>query len=349
MTLGPVMLDLTGLELTGEEVDLLRHPAVGGVILFSRNYQSIEQLQALCLAIHQLRQPPLLIAVDQEGGRVQRFREGFTRLPPAAWFGQMHQRHAASARHAAERIGWLMAMELRLVGVDFSFAPVLDLDRGLNSVIGDRAFAAKPGAVADLARAWMAGVHAAGMAAVGKHFPGHGGVAVDSHESLPVDEREFEDIWNQDLAPFHRLIDTGLEAVMPAHLVYPRVDPRLAGFSKTWLQQVLRQRLGFQGAIFSDDLSMGATLGEGGYPERAHLALGAGCDMVLVCNNRAGAVEVVQSLQDYQDPVAHTRTLRMHGRHQVTPDQLLRHPYRLEGLRILSRFDSPTPLELDFS
>jgi beta-N-acetylhexosaminidase len=215
-----------------------------------------------------------------------------------------------------------MAAELLCCGVDFSFAPVLDLGAGISQVIGDRAFASHPETVAKLAHAWMQGVHGAGMAAVGKHFPGHGGVAADSHHALPVDSRRFEDLEMEDLRPFERMIHYGMEAIMPAHVIYERVDRQPAGFSSIWLQEVLRRRLGFQGVIFSDDLSMTAAAEAGGYAQRAKAALAAGCDMVLVCNHRSGAVKVLDALADYNDPAAHVRLIRMHGRGQLTRQRL---------------------------
>lgn len=314
MSLGPVILDLEGLELTAEERELLQHPAVGGVILFARNFRDPDQIAGLTADIHSLREPRLLIAVDQEGGRVQRLRQGFTRLPPAARFGVLAKRSAARARRAAEAVGWLMASELRSVGVDFSFAPVLDLDRGVSGVIGDRSFSPAVNWVSDLATAWCEGARAAGMASVGKHFPGHGGVAADSHEELPVDTRRFSEIELEDLIPFERLIRHGLEAVMPAHVVYPQIDPRPAGFSRFWLKEVLRGRMEFQGVIFSDDLNMAAAAAGGSFGQRARHAMQAGCDVVLVCNNRPAAVEVLETLRDYDDPTVHLRCLRMHGR-----------------------------------
>lgn len=333
MSLGPVILDLEGPVLSAEERDLLRQPAVGGVILFSRNFQDPEQVATLTAEIHALRDPHLLIAVDQEGGRVQRFRSGFTLLPPVARFGALAQHHPHQARQAADAVGWLMAAELRAVGVDFSFAPVLDLDRGLNTVIGDRAFAAGVNAVADLAAAWCDGARAAGMAAVGKHFPGHGGVAADSHAELPVDERHYEAIAGDDLVPFQRLIHHGLEAVMPAHVLYPRVDPWPAGFSPFWLKEVLRHRLGFQGVIFSDDLNMGAAAAGGGYADRARAALAAGCDVLLICQNRPAALEIVETLRLHDDPTSHLRCLRMHGRGQVDRAHLHLDPRWQRGVR----------------
>lgn len=311
---GPVMVDLPGTALAAEDRELLLHPAAGGVILFSRNFASTQQLHRLIQDIHELRSPHLLVAVDQEGGRVQRFREGFTRLPPAACFEQRCGQDLRVARRAARDLGWLMAAELRAVGVDFSFAPVLDLNLGLSSVIGDRAFAATPDRVGQLAGAWMLGAREGGMVSVGKHFPGHGGVAADSHLDLPIDDRAFEQLIQHDLRPFARLIDNGLEGVMPAHVIYSACDGAPAGYSRFWLQDVLRDRLGFNGVIFSDDLSMAAAEQAGCYAERARAALRAGCDMVLVCNNPDGAREVLAELDGYHDPVAQSRAVRLHGR-----------------------------------
>lgn len=314
MTLGPLMLDLAGLALHPEEREWLRHPLVGGVILFSRNYESPAQLERLTAEIHALRQPPLLVAVDHEGGRVQRFRAGFTALPPARAIGEYYDRHPRQALELAEACGYVMASELRAVGVDFSFAPVLDLDRGLSEVIGDRAYHRDPQSCAALARAVMRGMARGGMAAVGKHFPGHGGCAADSHTSLPVDERELADIQAEDLVPFERLIQAGLAAIMPAHVLYPRVDGVPAGFSRVWLQDILRGQLGFQGVIFSDDLSMAGARCAGGIVDRARAALSAGCDMVLVCNDPAAAVQLLDGLGPYDNPVAGLRLVRLHGR-----------------------------------
>jgi len=341
------MLDLEGPQLSADEREILRDPAVGGVILFTRNYQDPEQLRALTAAIHALRDPHLLVAVDQEGGRVQRFREGFTCLPPAGALGALGRRDPLHARRAAEAVAWLMAAELRAVGVDFSFAPVLDLDRGLNPVVGDRSFGLGVNLVSDLAAAWVTGVRAAGMAAVGKHFPGHGGVAADSHSELPVDERGLADIELEDLIPFERLIHRGLEAVMPAHVVYPRVDRQPAGFSAFWLGSVLRGRLGFQGVIFSDDLSMAAAASGGGYPERARAALAAGCDVLLVCNNRSAALEVLEAVRGQDDPVSHLRCLRMHGRDGAPRERLHLDPRWQQGVRAVAALESVDSLALD--
>jgi beta-N-acetylhexosaminidase len=304
--------------------------------LFARNYESPQQIQRLIQAIHELRRPNLLVAVDQEGGRVQRFADGLTRLPPAAWYAR-HYGRGSGARQAAREAGWLMAAELRSLGVDFSFAPVLDVERGVSQVIGDRAFADSAGEVAELALAWARGAREAGMPSVGKHFPGHGAVAADSHLELPVDERDFQDLWLEDLVPFRRLIDNGLEGIMPAHVVYPAVDAQPAGFSARWLQGVLRERLGFQGVIFSDDLSMAAADIAGDYSERARAALRAGCDMVLVCNNPGAAALVLESLSDYSDPVSQSRLVRLHGRHGHRLERLREDPRWHHALALLAQ------------
>nr|WP_197702553.1 beta-N-acetylhexosaminidase [Sulfuricaulis limicola] len=322
MSLGPVMLDVQGLELLPEERERLRHPLVGGVILFSRNYQFPEQVEALVRDIHAQREPQLLVAVDHEGGRVQRFRDGFTALPPIRELGRIHDENPKRARRLAETSGWLMATELRAIGVDFSFAPVLDLDRGVSRVIGDRAFHSHPETVADLAHAYMVGMHQAGMAAVGKHFPGHGAVEADSHLALPVDGRKLVDIQAEDMVPFERMIHYGLEGIMPAHVVFSRVDSLPAGFSGTWLRKILREQLGFQGVIFSDDLSMEGAKVAGDVVARAKMALSAGCDMVLVCNDTAAADQVLTGLGTHDDPVSHLRLVRMHGRENPTRTQL---------------------------
>ncbi|MEI6413750.1 MAG: beta-N-acetylhexosaminidase [Pseudomonadota bacterium] len=340
MSLGPIMMDLEGLESTAAERDMLTHPLVGGVILFARNFESPEQVERLTATLHQLREPRLLIAVDQEGGRVQRFKEGFTPLPPAGHFGKIHRESPLQGRQLAQWGGWLMAIELRAVGVDFSFAPVLDLDRGLNSVIGDRAFGSQPEVVAELAGEWIRGVHDAGMAAVGKHFPGHGGVTADSHLALPVDERRLEILRLEDLAPFERAMAQGLEAIMPAHVIYPHIDRQLAGFSRYWLQTVLRKQMGFQGVIFSDDLGMAAATVQGGWVERAEAALGAGCDMVLVCNNPSGVVALLDHLPLMDDPAQRLRLLRMHGRKAVNRNHLRINPRWQEAVRRLTMMET---------
>lgn len=327
MPLGPVMLDLQGVELQADEMELLRHPLVGGVILFSRNYAGPDQLARMIAAIHAIRTPQLLVAVDHEGGPVQRFREGFSRLPPARIFGEIHAQDPRRARRLAGAAGLLMASELRAVGVDFSFAPVLDLDRGLSCVIGERAFHASPDIVASLAHSYMLGMRRAGMPSTGKHFPGHGAVEADSHLSLPLDMRSYVDIEMEDLVPFQRMIRYGLAGIMPAHVLYPQVDTRPAGFSEFWLQEVLRKRLGFQGVIFSDDLSMEGAHCAGNHAERAAAAIAAGCDMVLVCNDRKGALEVLDGLQVKTSPLLQVRLARMHGRRARSREAMFADPH----------------------
>lgn len=253
---------------------------------------------------------------------MQRFRQGFTRLPAMRRFGEIYERDKRRARQLAESAGWVMASELRAVGVDFSFAPVLDLDYGVSSVIGDRSFHRKPEVVADLANALMQGMHRAGMAATGKHFPGHGAVEADSHEAIPVDNRRYEDIAAEDMKPYELMISNGMAAVMPAHVIYPNVDPQPAGFSPYWLKEVLRGRMNFQGVIFSDDLNMEGASVAGDYVARAQAALAAGCDVALICNNREGALEILRGLELEPNPVLHARLARLHGRHSVTLDGL---------------------------
>ena len=336
MTLGPLMVGLAATELDPCERELLLHPCVGGVILFSRNYLCPAQLRALCDAIHDLRRPPLLIAVDQEGGRVQRFRGGFTVLPAAARYGRLHDRNPGLACRAARAGGRVMAAELRACGVDFSFAPVLDLGRGKSTVIGDRAFHHDPGAVTALARAFLEGMRDAGVGGVGKHFPGHGGVSADSHVTLPVDRRTYDDIRLADLVPFERLAVSGLAGIMPAHVVFECVDSGPAGFSRRWLKQVLRDALGFQGIVFSDDLDMAAAAAGGDHVERASRALDAGCDMVLVCNDRQAALTVADELEDTVDPYRAVRLDRMRGTGAVTYEELASNPDHRRAVAELS-------------
>jgi beta-N-acetylhexosaminidase len=341
------MVDVAGHELTAEDRELLRHPAVGGIILFARNYGSPRQVSALIDEIHRLRDPHLLVAVDQEGGRVQRFRDGFTRLPPLACLGRIYEHDRPRARHLAEVTGWLMATELRSIGVDISFAPVLDLDHGVSTVIGNRALHKRPAVVAELAQAYQRGMHSAGMAATGKHFPGHGAVVADSHHDLPVDSRRYEDIAQWDLIPFERMIHNGLAAVMMAHVIYAEVDPLAAGFSPFWIRDVLRQRLGFQGVVFSDDLSMAAAACAGDYPDRAITALEAGCDMVLVCNTREAAATVAETLLAYINPVTHSRLVRMHGRAIPDPEALHGDPRWEQAVAAVQGYEEMPELDLE--
>ena len=294
--LGPVMTDITGLVLTDDDNKRLQHPLVGGVILFARNFDSPEQLKRLTTSIHAVREPRLPIAVDHEGGRVQRFREGFTAIPPMRALGECWNRSPPDALGMAVSVGYVIGVELMAHGVDFSFAPVLDVDWGESGVIGDRAFHSQPEVISQLARTLMQGLALAGMISVGKHFPGHGYVRADSHHEIPVDERGFDDIWSADMLPFRELADGAMGAVMPAHVIYPAVDSQPAGFSSKWLKEILRAKMGFDGLIFSDDLSMEGASVAGNVTQRAHAALNAGCDMALICNDAAKADELLAGL-----------------------------------------------------
>ncbi|TCV90230.1 beta-N-acetylhexosaminidase [Sulfurirhabdus autotrophica] len=322
MSLGPVMLDVLGTELTEEDRKRLLHPLTGGVILFSRNYESPAQLTKITQEIHSVRNPPLLIGVDQEGGRVQRCKAGFTRIPPMREFGRIWDEHPHKARQLAQQTGYVLAAELRACGVDFSFTPVLDMDYGQSGVIGDRAFHLNKQAIAELAHSLVLGLKEAGMASVGKHFPGHGYIKADSHLEIPIDDREFADIELNDLVPFKQMINFGLTGIMPAHVIYPKVDKRPAGFSKFWLKDILRNELRFDGTVFSDDLSMEGASVAGGIVDRAKAALEAGCDMVLVCNRPDSADELLANLHWNVPPVSLTRLVRMHGKPH--PDSLVK-------------------------
>lgn len=322
MSLGSVMIGVSGLSLTAQERDWLLNPMVAGVILFSRNFESPEQLKSLCDEVHALRHPKLLIAVDHEGGRVQRFRQGFTRLPSMRVLGQLYQRSSEQALKKAHELGWLLATELLACGVDFSFAPVVDLDYGESHVIGDRAFSADPVITGKLALQVSLGMREAGMASVAKHFPGHGYVKADTHEEIAIDERHWPQIEQQDLQPFLSLMSHGLEAVMPAHVRYPNVDDLPVGFSHYWLQKILREECHFDGAIISDDLGMHAAAVYGSVVERVNLALKAGCDLVLVCNELDQIPEVLAQGVQRTCPISHARLIRLHGRAQVSFDRL---------------------------
>jgi len=314
--IGPVMIDVEGLTLTPAEKEKINHPNTGAVILFSRNYSSPEQIASLVNSIREARNGDILIAVDQEGGRVQRFQTGFTRLPPVSVFSHYPE--------LAEAAGWLMAAELLAVGVDFSFAPVLDIDCGVSQIIGNRSFSQDPQIATQLASNFRKGMKSAGMAATGKHFPGHGAVALDSHLTLPIDNRDLNTIRNKDFLPFKLLIAEGLEAIMPAHVVYPQIDALPAGFSTQWIQHHLRTELNFDGTIFSDDLSMEGAVSMGDFSQRAKLALQAGCDMVLVCNNSTAAKEVLASIPVTQDKTRERRLKAMLGKSNLSREQLLK-------------------------
>lgn len=322
---GCLIIDIAGTELTATEREILRHPLLGGVILFSRNFASREQLTALCAEIHALQSPPPIIAVDHEGGRVQRFREGFSAIPPMRVLGELWERDIAKATEAARALGFMLAAELRACDVDLSFTPVLDLDWGNSAVIGSRAFHRQPQAVSVLANALIRGLRRAGMTACGKHFPGHGWVSADSHVDLPVDSRQLTEM-QDDLAPYRQV---SLPAVMLAHVVYPAVDTQPAGFSRVWLDY-LRREIKFSGAVFSDDLSMVGAHRAGGIIERTDAAWNAGCDLLLICNAPEDAVRVLDGWQPQarEDDVTRLRRLAQLAPEHPPPawDELTQHP-----------------------
>jgi beta-N-acetylhexosaminidase len=322
MTLGPLMIDLQGIAVSAEEGELLQHPLVGGVILFTRNYADPEQLTALVSAIHAARSPPLLVAVDHEGGRVQRFRSSFSELPPARRIGHEFDIDPKAGLELARQMGWLMAAELRAHGIDLSFAPCVDLDYGVSEVIGDRSFHSRASVVGQLATAYMHGMKDAGMAATAKHFPGHGAVVADSHLALPVDRRELIDL-EEDLAPYRRLIANGLPAVLAAHILFPAVDEAPSSASSRWIQDVLRGELRFQGVVFTDDMSMAGAAAAGDIVERSQRALAAGCDMLLICNDRPAAITALDHLNVEPEPASGLRLVRMRGRGGMPRPELL--------------------------
>ena len=297
--LGPVMVDLQGDALTNDEITLLKHPLVGGVVLFTRNYQSSKQLMHLTSTIHALRSPQLLIVTDQEGGVVQRFQQDFTQLPAMADLGKLEVQDSIAAAAQAETLGYTMASELKGHGVDLSLAPVLDLNRGISKALAhDRAIAATPAVVTRLAKAYIDGMHGAQMAATGKHFPGHGAVTTDSHVDIATDKRSLVQIMETDMQPFVKLIVNDLQAIMPAHIIFPKVDAMPASLSSVWLKNILRQQLAFTGMVFSDCLSMqGSAAIVQDVVARAELALTAGCDMILVCNDRPAVLTLLKHLQ----------------------------------------------------
>lgn len=303
---GPLMIDIAGFELTDLDRERLTHPLVGGLILFSRNYQSLEQLKQLTTEVHALRLPALPIAIDHEGGRVQRCREGFTRLPPMRSLGELWESNSKDALNAAREIGYVLAAELRLNGVDLSFTPVLDLDWGRSSVIGNRSFHRNPAVVSQLASALIEGLHCAGMSACGKHFPGHGWAEADSHVAIPVDERSLEEL-APDMEPYRHL---KLDAVMPAHVIYPSVDEKPAGFSNAW-NEILRNNIKFEGVVFSDDLSMEGASVAGDIVDRVTAAWNAGCDMLLVCNSPDTVGDLLERWKPEFDAVRSARIARL--------------------------------------
>jgi beta-N-acetylhexosaminidase len=345
MTLGPLMIDIAGTSLTAEDREVLAHPLVGSVILFTRNFSDPVQLRALTAQIHALRSPALLVAVDHEGGRVQRFRSGFSELPPLRLVGHSFDVAHADGLQLAREHGWLMASELLAAGVDFSFAPCVDLDYGLSEVIGDRALHSRAHAVAELAVAYVHGMRDAGMAATAKHFPGHGAVVADSHHALPIDRREFADM-DTDLMPYRRLIDNGLPAVMVAHVLYPAVDAVPASFSHRWVSEILRGEMRFKGTIFTDDLSMLGAAGMGDIVERCLRALRAGCDVLPVCNSRDSVVRLLKELKHQPDASLHLRLARMRGHVRLNSEALVASDTWQHCQQAMLRCGAPAELRL---
>jgi beta-N-acetylhexosaminidase len=345
MTLGPLMVDVAGKALTPEDRDVLNHPLVGSVILFTRNYEDPGQLAALVDEIRALRSPPLLVAVDHEGGRVQRFRSGFSVLPPARRVGMEFDLDQQQGLAMARSIAWLMAAELRALHIDFSFAPCVDLDYGVSEIIGDRAYHADPEKVSRLALASMQGMRQAGMAATAKHFPGHGAVVADSHLALPVDRRTLADL-APDLLPYRRLIPNELAAVMMGHVLFPAVDEVPASFSRRWVGDVLRGELGFRGVVFADDLTMEGASVMGGVVDRAEAALEAGCDVLPVCNRRASVIELIDGLKSLPGPASQMRIRLMRGKDAPDRAALLASREYRECREWLARCDRPPELTL---
>jgi beta-N-acetylhexosaminidase len=345
MSLGPLMVDLAGTELSAEDRAVLCHPLVGGVILFTRNYRDPAQVAALTAEIRALRSPALLVAVDHEGGRVQRFRPGFTRLPAARTIGRVHDSDRRESLALSQLAAWVMAAELRAVGVDFSFAPCIDLDYGVNEVIGDRAFSASADAVGALGVAYAAGMRAAGMAATAKHFPGHGAVVADSHVALPVDRREFADL-EPDLRPYRLLIENHISAIMAAHVVFAQVDALPASLSRHWIGEILRGSLGFHGCVFADDLSMAGAAAFGDILERVRLAHAAGCDVLLICNDRAAVLQVLEHFKPgTPNPASQARLVRMRARGAM-PVRLADDPQWRDAVARLAALDAAPPFAL---
>lgn len=345
MTLGPLMVDIAGRELTAEDRDVLRHPLVGSVILFTRNYENPDQLAALVASIRALRSPPLLVAVDHEGGRVQRFRAGFSVLPPMRRVGQEYDLDTSQGLAMARALNWLMAAELRAVGIDFSFAPCVDLDYGVSEIIGDRAFHSDAQVVASLAIAAIGGMREAGMAATAKHFPGHGAVVADSHLALPVDRRELADL-TQDMLPYRRLIANELAAVMMAHVLFPQVDSVPASFSRRFVTGILRGDFDFRGVVFADDLTMEGASAVGGIVERAEAALAAGCDVLPVCNRRESVIALLDGLRSVPGPASQARIRLMRGREAMDRDALQASDAWRQAREWLQRCERPPELTL---
>jgi len=346
MSLGPFMVDIAGTELSADDVRVLTHPLVGSVILFARNYVNPRQVADLTASIRAVRTPHLLIAVDQEGGRVQRFRDGFTRLPAVRLLGRVYDEDRRDGLALAQSVGWLMAAELRAVGMDFSFAPCVDLDYGVSEIIGDRAFHSDPDAVAALAVATLSGMREAGMAAVAKHFPGHGAVVADSHVALPVDRRDYADL-EPDIRPYRPLIDNNLAAIMAAHVVFPAVDALPASLSRRWITDILRGELKFHGCVFADDLTMAGAAAFGDVLARAKLAFAAGCDVLPICNDRHSVELVLDRFgTDVGSAAAQARLVRMRARGEAAADLRSSRHWQETAARIASLSTPPPPLVL---
>ena len=324
--LGSLVADIAGTELSPEDREIIAHPLIGGMILFTRNYESRSQLTSLIKAMRNAKNGPLLIMVDQEGGRVQRFKNDFTLIPPMAALGVLFDQEPSLALEKARDIGWLLAMELLAAGMDFSLAPVLDLNKQVSKVIGDRAFHTSSNVVIQLACTFIAGMKEAGMAAVGKHFPGHGSIAPDSHVAMPVDERAFKQIENDDLLPFKALIKNSIPALMAAHIEFPNIDNKPVGFSSVWLNDILRQQLGFKGMVLSDDLNMEGANITSSYADRVALAKDAGCDLALLCNNRQGVIEVLDHLAPTSYLIDESKWTTLQGRFSNNPHSFEQSP-----------------------
>lgn len=339
------MIGIAGARLSDEERRWLESPLSAGVILFSRNFESRAQLCSLVESIHAIRSPALLVAVDQEGGRVQRFKEPFTRLPAMRSIGRLYDADSAAAFALARDVGWLMAAELRACGVDLSFAPVVELDLGLAEVIGDRAFHDTADGVVAVSRAFVSGMQEAGMAATAKHFPTHAGAVADSHAELAADSRDYSDLID-DLLPYRALIAEGLHSVMVAHVSFPRLDPLPASMSEWWIERQLRNELGFAGAVISDDISMlGAAVG-GSLEDRARKALHAGCDLVLVCDSAEALGSIYDALNGYSDPAAQLRLMRLRATARYDWDELRASQRWLRVAQALDRLGSTPQLQL---
>ncbi len=345
MSLGPLMVDVEGMVLSPDDIDVLSHPLVGSVLLYTRNYRNPKQIAELCESIRALRSPHLLIATDHEGGRIQRFREGFTQLPAARLLGRRFDEDRSEGLRCAHAVGWLLAAELRAVGVDFSFAPCVDIDWGLSEVIGDRALHRDGEVVAALGAAWLSGMREAGMAAVAKHFPGHGAVRADSHVALPIDRRTLDDL-ETDIKPYRLLIENQLPGVMTAHVEYPAVDAMPASLSRRWVSEILRGSLGFHGCVFADDLSMAGVAAAGDVLTRARLALAAGCDVLPILNDRHAVRTVLASFKpDVALPASQARLMRMRAR-GLPSGELASDPRWRAAVRTVEELTAAPPLVL---